>query len=103
MWCTIAVAAATIAAVVLFLAGHSYALYDDAYIYFTYADHVVGGCGLRFRCDEAPVEGFTSPAYQLILVAARPKLASYSSLRARSVRQSMALASSLSRSCDCCA
>ena len=59
-------------AVALFLVRHSYSLYDDAYIYFRYVENLFGGCGLRFNCGEAPVEGFTSPLYFALLAAARP-------------------------------
>ena len=53
-----------------FVADHSGALYDDAYIYFRYADNLLQGCGLRFNCADAPVEGFTSPLYLLLLTLA---------------------------------
>ncbi len=46
-------------------------LYDDAYIYFRYADHVVEGCGLRFNCDGPRVEGYSSPLYLALLCVVR--------------------------------
>lgn len=46
-------------------------LYDDSYIFFRYADHVVEGCGLRFNCGGPRVEGFSSPLYLALLSAAR--------------------------------
>lgn len=52
-----------------FVADHAYCLYDDAYIYMRYARNVAAGCGLRWNCDEAPVEGFTGPLYLAALVA----------------------------------
>lgn len=51
-----------------FVARYAYSLYDDAYIYLRYVQNVLGGCGLRFNCGEAPVEGFTSPLYLGLLV-----------------------------------
>ncbi len=65
------VCTAVCVAVALFVAVHSYSLYDDAYIYFRYADNLFAGCGLRFNCGDAPVEGFTSPLYLLVLAGAR--------------------------------
>ena len=59
----VAVAAALLVSVVLFVLDHSYSLYDDAYIYLRYVKNLRGGCGLRFNCSDAPVEGFTSPLY----------------------------------------
>lgn len=50
-----------------FVAHHHGALYDDAYIYFRYVDNLLHGCGLRFNCADAPVEGFTSPLYLALL------------------------------------
>lgn len=55
----------------LFVADHRDSLYDDAYIYWRYADHAVQGCGLRFNCADAPVEGFTSPLYLAFLTGGR--------------------------------
>ncbi|MFB6262854.1 MAG: hypothetical protein ABEL76_04405 [Bradymonadaceae bacterium] len=54
----------------LFTGRFAYCIYDDAYIYFRYARHVVEGCGLAFNCPGPPVEGFTSPAYLGLLSAA---------------------------------
>lgn len=51
----------------IFVADHHGALYDDAYIYWRYVDHALQGCGLRFNCGDAPVEGFTSPLYLALL------------------------------------
>lgn len=57
---------------VRFVLNHAYSMYDDAYIYLTYAENFAHGCGLTFRCDgSAPVEGFTSPLYMALLVLAR--------------------------------
>lgn len=51
---------------------YAYSVYDDAYIYFTYAENVARGCGLVFRCDGSPpVEGFTSPLYMALLLLCR--------------------------------
>jgi hypothetical protein len=60
-----------VAAVVWFTVAHAYSLYDDAYIFFRYADHLVAGCGLRFNCADPPVEGFTSPLWLALLALAR--------------------------------
>jgi hypothetical protein len=54
-----------------FAVDHAGALYDDAYIYFRYADNIVQGCGLRYNCTDPPVEGFSSALYLAVLVAAR--------------------------------
>lgn len=64
-------AAGAAIALALFLRDHADSLYDDAYIYFTYVEHLRDGCGLRFRCDAPPVEGFTSPLYLALLAGAR--------------------------------
>jgi arabinofuranosyltransferase len=57
---------------VRFALQHAYSMYDDAYIYLTYAENFAQGCGLTFRCDDsAPVEGFTSPLYMGLLLLAR--------------------------------
>lgn len=55
--------------VALFVAGHEGALYDDAFIYFRYADNLRAGCGFAFNCGHAPVEGFTSGLYLALLTA----------------------------------
>ncbi len=52
------------------MAKNPYAIYDDAYIYFRYAQNLVQGCGFRFNCADSPVEGFTSPIYLLMLAIA---------------------------------
>jgi hypothetical protein len=52
-----------------FVRDHAYRMYDDAFIYLRYVKNVRAGCGLRFNCDDPPVEGFTSPAYLALLVA----------------------------------
>lgn len=57
--------------VVGFALDHVGSLYDDAFIYFRYADHVVEGCGLRWNCEDPPVEGFSSVLYLAMLVGAR--------------------------------
>jgi arabinofuranosyltransferase len=53
----------------LFVRDHAYRVYDDAFIYLRYVKNVRAGCGLRFNCDDPPVEGFTSPVYLALLVA----------------------------------
>ncbi len=55
--------------VALFVLDHRGALYDDAFIYFRYVDNIAAGCGLRFNCGGAPVEGFTSALYLALLAA----------------------------------
>jgi hypothetical protein len=70
-WLVALIAAGTAAAVVAFALQHAYSLYDDAYIYLRYVDNLARGCGLRFNCGEAPVEGFTSPLYLAVLALGR--------------------------------
>ena len=53
---------------VRFVVVHSFSIYDDAYIYFRYADNVLAGCGPTFNCGEPAVEGFTSPLFLGLLV-----------------------------------
>jgi len=53
----------------VFVRDHSFSLYDDAYIYLRYVRSLRAGCGLRFNCEDPPVEGFTSPLYLALLVA----------------------------------
>jgi len=60
---------ALLSAVVIFVVDHSYSIYDDSYIYLRYVKNLRGGCGLRFNCGGAPVEGFTSPLYLAALTA----------------------------------
>ena len=62
-----AIGVAVVLAVLRFVGQHAYSLYDDAYIYLRYADNLARGCGLRFNCEDAPVEGFTSPLYLALL------------------------------------
>ena len=57
------------AALAVFVRDHSFSLYDDAYIYLRYVRSLRAGCGLRFNCEDAPVEGFTSPLYLALLLA----------------------------------
>ncbi|HEY6879855.1 MAG TPA: hypothetical protein VI299_17625, partial [Polyangiales bacterium] len=65
-------AALALGLVVRFALGNAYNLYDDSYIYFTYAENFARGCGLDFRCDRStPVEGFTSPLYMACLLLLR--------------------------------
>lgn len=54
---------------VRFVVLHSFSIYDDAYIYFRYADNVLAGCGPTFNCGQPAVEGFTSPLFLGLLVA----------------------------------
>ncbi len=63
------VCALSLALLALFVRDHAYSLYDDAFIYLRYVKNVRAGCGLRFNCDEPPVEGFSSPLYLGMLVA----------------------------------
>lgn len=44
---------------------------DDAYIFFRYAENIVNGYGFVWNIHEAPVEGYTSFLYLIILVAAK--------------------------------
>lgn len=60
---------AALVAVGEFVAGHAYALYDDAYIYFRYAANFLAGHGFRWNPADAPVEGFTGPLYLWMLIA----------------------------------
>lgn len=59
--------AGALAALVHFVAQHAFSIYDDAYIYFRYAENLSAGCGLAFNCGSSPVEGFTSPLYLVLL------------------------------------
>jgi len=59
--------AGALAVLVQFVAQHAFSIYDDAYIYFRYADNLTAGCGLAFNCGGSPVEGFTSPLYLMLL------------------------------------
>ena len=58
-------------AVVRFTIRDAFCLYDDAFITMRYVKNVFAGCGLRFNCDDAPVEGFTSPLHLAILTIGR--------------------------------
>lgn len=58
-------------ALAVFASRHWGSLYDDAYIYFRYADNLAAGCGPRFNCDGARVEGFSSPLYLAMLALVR--------------------------------
>jgi hypothetical protein len=40
---------------------------DDAYIYLRFARHIAGGLGAVWNPGEPPVEGYTSPLYELLL------------------------------------
>ncbi len=69
--------------VVVFMLGHSYCLYDDAYIYFRFVEQTFAGCPFAYNCVDGPVEGFTSPLYFVLLLAGRlvtPDLESLSQL-----------------------
>jgi len=55
----------------LFLRAHWFSLYDDAYIHMRYASNVLQGCGLRWNCGDARVEGFSSPAYLALSILFR--------------------------------
>jgi hypothetical protein len=63
----LAAIASALVGLLWFVSQHAFSIYDDAYIYFRYADNLREGCGLSFNCGEAPVEGFTSPLYLLLL------------------------------------
>ncbi len=66
----IAAAAVLAAACVLrFALAHWDSVYDDAFIYLRYVRNLHNGCGLRFNCVDAPVEGFTGPLYLAVLWA----------------------------------
>lgn len=61
-----------LAMIVTFVRTHSGSFYDDAFIYFRYAESLASGCGFRFNCqDPVPVEGFTSPLYLGLLTLGR--------------------------------
>lgn len=44
---------------------------DDAYIFFRYAENIVNGYGFVWNIHEAPVEGYTSFLYLVLLIAAK--------------------------------
>jgi arabinofuranosyltransferase len=50
-----------------FAIAHWDSVYDDAFIYLRYVRNLNNGCGLRFNCADAPVEGFTGPLYLALL------------------------------------
>ena len=52
-----------------FVVRHHGCLYDDAFIYLRYVQNWQAGCGLRFNCADAPVEGFSSPLLMGLLLA----------------------------------
>jgi hypothetical protein len=54
-----------------FVLGHSYCLYDDAYIYFRFVENMFAGCPLAYNCADGPVEGFTSPLFFGLLTFGR--------------------------------
>lgn len=64
----IATAMVSLVATFWFVRVRSYSLYDDAYIYMRYAHNILQGCGLRWNCGDAPVEGFSSPLYLALSV-----------------------------------
>lgn len=66
-----AVALATLAfavAAVAYARAHWDGLYDDAFIYLRYVRNLDNGCGARFNCHGAAVEGFTSPLFLAVLL-----------------------------------
>ncbi len=67
---TLLIACVTIPGI-LFVRDHAYSMYDDAYIYLRYVDNIAHGCGVRWNCSGAPVEGFTSPLYLVLLLLGR--------------------------------
>ena len=44
---------------------------DDAYIFFRYAENIANGSGVVWNVGEAPVEGYTSFLYLILLVASK--------------------------------
>ncbi|HEY6178571.1 MAG TPA: hypothetical protein VIX73_29175, partial [Kofleriaceae bacterium] len=50
-----------------FARDHWGGIYDDTFIYLRYVKNLDAGCGLRFNCGDAPVEGFTGPLYLALL------------------------------------
>ncbi len=46
-------------------------VFDDAYMFVRYADHVLGGWGVAWNAGEAPVHGNTSALYLAELIAIR--------------------------------
>ena len=44
---------------------------DDAYIFLRYAENIVNGYGFVWNIHEAPVEGYTSFLYLIVLIAAK--------------------------------
>src|SRR3954471_2234314 len=64
-------AALALTSLALFVCDHTYSLYDDAFIYLRYVKTAYAGCGLRWNCNEPPVEGFSGPLYLAILLCVR--------------------------------
>ena len=60
------------ALIVRYASKHAGILYDDAWIYFRYADNLFGGCALAYNCADGPIEGFTSPLYLALLALVAP-------------------------------
>lgn len=68
----LAIAAAAVlaaACAIRFAIAHWDSVYDDTFIYLRYVRNLHNGCGLRFNCADAPVEGFTGPLYLAVLWA----------------------------------
>ena len=68
-WWLVVVAVGALASLSWFVVDHAFSIYDDAYIYFRYADNLRNGCGPTFNCGDPPVEGFTSPLFLALLWA----------------------------------
>lgn len=50
---------------------HGFKIYDDAYMFVRYADHIIAGEGMAWNVGEGPVYGATSLAYVFALVPFR--------------------------------
>ncbi|MFO0734985.1 MAG: hypothetical protein U0270_03865 [Labilithrix sp.] len=68
-WPVLGATVFALASLAWFVREHAYSLYDDAFIYLRFVHHVKAGCGLRWNCNDAPVEGFSGPLYLALLVA----------------------------------
>ena len=68
-WPVLGATVFALASLAWFVREHAYSLYDDAFIYLRFVHPVKAGCGLRWNCNAAPVEGFSGPLYLALLVA----------------------------------
>jgi arabinofuranosyltransferase len=70
VWGGVAVGLSVLAWIVLARGQQRWA--DDAYIFFRYAEHLVGGDGWSYNPGQATTNGATSPLWTLLLAAATP-------------------------------